>query len=139
MKRYFLLTAIALLFSSYAFSQSQPYRVVFDVTSKDTLVHQAVIRWLRETFSTNPNAFIYGLVFAEGANQWNSFKQYNPFDLNRSAGAGLRFLLPAFGLLGFDFGIGFDQYRLIGLPKPTTFNDVIKQNKFSIVLGFEPE
>lgn len=95
---------------------------------------------LRYPFSTNPSAFIYGLVFAEGANQWSSFKQYNPFDLNRSVGVGMRFLLPAFGLLGFDYGIAFDEHRLNpAAGKAENFKDLFKHTKFSIVLGFEPE
>ncbi|HZG01089.1 MAG TPA: outer membrane protein assembly factor BamA [Chitinophagales bacterium] len=95
---------------------------------------------LRYPFSTNPNAFIYGLVFAEGGNQWLNFKDYNPFDLNRSVGVGMRFLLPAFGLLGFDYGIPFDSHRVDPrLGKPTNLKGLLENAKFSIVLGFEPE
>lgn len=53
-------------------------------------------------------ASIYGLAFAEGGNSFDGFREYNPFDLKRSAGAGLRIFMPAFGLLGIDFGYGFD-------------------------------
>jgi len=94
---------------------------------------------LRYPFSTNPSAFIYGIVFAEGANQWLHAKDYDPFKLNRSVGLGMRFLLPAFGLLGFDYGIPFDEYKLTGTAKPTNIGNMIKGGKFSIVLGFEPE
>ncbi|MGO3181349.1 MAG: BamA/OMP85 family outer membrane protein [Aequorivita sp.] len=53
-------------------------------------------------------ASIYVLGFAEGGASYNGFKDYNPFQLKRSAGAGLRIFMPAFGLLGIDFGYGFD-------------------------------
>ena len=44
----------------------------------------------------------------EAGGAWNVFKDYNPFSLQRSAGVGLRIFMPAFGLLGIDFGHGFD-------------------------------
>jgi outer membrane protein insertion porin family len=53
-------------------------------------------------------ASIYILGFVEGGNAYESFTTYNPFQLKRSAGAGLRIFMPAFGLLGIDFGYGFD-------------------------------
>lgn len=53
-------------------------------------------------------ASIYVLGFAEGGAAYNGFREYNPFELKRSAGAGLRIFMPAFGLLGIDFGYGFD-------------------------------
>ncbi|MBK5212083.1 MAG: outer membrane protein assembly factor BamA [Flavobacteriaceae bacterium] len=53
-------------------------------------------------------ASIYVLGFAEGGASYDGFKSYNPFELKRSAGAGLRIFMPAFGLLGIDFGYGFD-------------------------------
>ncbi len=53
-------------------------------------------------------ASIYVLAFAEGGAAYDGFRNYNPFTLNRSAGAGIRIFMPAFGLLGIDFGYGFD-------------------------------
>ena len=53
-------------------------------------------------------ASIYVLGFAEAGASYNGFGEYNPFELKRSAGAGLRIFMPAFGLLGIDFGYGFD-------------------------------
>ena len=53
-------------------------------------------------------ASIYVLGFVEGGASYNGFRNYNPFELKRSAGAGLRIFMPAFGLLGIDFGYGFD-------------------------------
>ncbi|RYG52883.1 MAG: outer membrane protein assembly factor, partial [Chitinophagaceae bacterium] len=65
---------------------------------------------MRYPFSTNASSTIFGLAFFEAANGWYNFKEYNPFKLRRSAGLGMRFFLPMFGLLGFDYGIGFDRY-----------------------------
>lgn len=53
-------------------------------------------------------ASIYVLAFAEGGSSYDGFRNYNPFSVQRSAGAGLRIFMPAFGLLGIDFGYGFD-------------------------------
>lgn len=64
---------------------------------------------LRYPITLNPNASIYALTFAEGAAAYDNFRQYNPFQLKRSAGLGLRIFMPAFGLLGIDFGYGFDS------------------------------
>ena len=86
---------------------------------------------LRYPFSTNASSTIYGLTFFEAANGWYDFKSYNPFKLRRSAGVGMRFFLPMFGLLGFDYGIGFDRYNQ---------NSGLKgAAKFTFMLGQEPE
>ena len=86
---------------------------------------------LRYPFSTNPSSTIYGLAFFEAANGWYSFKDYNPFRLRRSAGIGMRFFLPMFGLLGFDYGIGFDRIKP-GEPLKNAY-------KFTFMLGQEPQ
>lgn len=64
---------------------------------------------LRYPISMNQTAKIYGLAFAEGGNVWNSWGKYNPFQLKRSAGVGIRVYMGAFGLIGFDFAYGFDK------------------------------
>jgi outer membrane protein insertion porin family len=64
---------------------------------------------LRYPVSTNPNAFIYPLVFVEAGNAWYDFSEFNPFAVKRSAGIGLRAFLPMFGLLGIDWAYGFDD------------------------------
>ena len=64
------------------------------------------------------SASIYALTFAEGGAAYDSFKNYNPFILQRSAGFGLRVFMPAFGLLGIDFGYGFDALPIQGLTQP---------------------
>lgn len=63
---------------------------------------------LRYPITLGQQAKIYGLTFLEGGASYDSFRDYNPFNINRSAGFGLRIYMPAFGLLGIDFGYGFD-------------------------------
>ena len=63
---------------------------------------------LRYPITLGASAKIYGLTFIEGGASYNSFRDYNPFNINRSAGLGVRIFMPAFGLLGIDFGHGFD-------------------------------
>ena len=55
------------------------------------------------------NTTIYGLAFAEAGNAWNEVKKFNPFDMKRSAGAGVRIFLPMVGLMGIDYAYGFDK------------------------------
>ena len=86
---------------------------------------------LRYPFSTNPSSTIYGLTFFEAANGWYNYKDYNPFRLRRSVGVGMRFFLPMFGLLGFDYGIGIDRIKPDGRLKDAA--------RFTFMLGFEPE
>ena len=70
---------------------------------------------LRYPLSLNPQATIYALTFLEAGNCWLGFKDFNPFDVKRSAGVGVRIYLPMFGLLGLDWGYGFDEvYGLSG-------------------------
>ena len=64
---------------------------------------------LRYPITLNPQATIYTLAFAEAGNTWSNFKEFNPFKVNRSVGVGVRVFLPMFGLLGVDYGWGFDQ------------------------------
>jgi outer membrane protein insertion porin family len=86
---------------------------------------------MRYPFSTSASSTIYGLAFFEAANGWYSFKDYNPFQLRRSVGVGMRFFLPMFGLLGFDYGIGLDRI--------TPGTGLKGAAKFTFMLGQEPE
>ncbi len=86
---------------------------------------------LRYPFSTSASSTIYGLGFFEAANGWYSFKDYNPFKLRRSVGVGMRFFLPMFGLLGFDYGIGLDRIN--------SSTGLKGAAKFTFMLGQEPE
>ena len=85
---------------------------------------------LRYPLSLNPSSTIYVHAFAQGGNAWRRLRDFNPFDLKRSAGFGMRVFLPMFGVLGFDYGIGFDK------PGERTLRNL---GDFNIVLGFEPE
>lgn len=84
---------------------------------------------LRYPLSLNPSSTIFVTAFAQAGNAWRTVRDFNPFDLKRSAGVGLRVFLPMFGTLGFDYGLGFDK-EITADRKLGTFN---------IVLGFEPE
>ncbi len=64
---------------------------------------------LRYPVSLNPSATIYFLSFAEAGNSWLNFKEFNPFSMKRSLGFGIRIFLPVFGLLGLDYGYGYDD------------------------------
>lgn len=64
---------------------------------------------LRYPVSLNPSATIYALGFVEGGNNFLGMRQFNPTSLKRSAGIGVRIFLPMFGLLGLDWGYGFDE------------------------------
>jgi outer membrane protein insertion porin family len=64
---------------------------------------------LRYPVTLKPNATIYALTFLEAGNAETSFQNYNPFKLYRSAGLGVRIYLPMFGLMGIDWGYGFDE------------------------------
>lgn len=86
---------------------------------------------LRYPLSLNPSSTIFALGFFEAANGWYSVKEYNPFKLRRSVGLGMRFYLPMFGLLGFDYGIGLDRYTKAGGLKDA--------GRFTFMLGYEPE
>lgn len=86
---------------------------------------------MRYPFVTNPSSTIYGLAFYEAANGWFSFKEWNPFRLRRSVGLGVRFFLPMFGLLGFDYGVGLDRLTPNGRLRDAS--------RFTFMLGFEPE
>ena len=64
---------------------------------------------LRYPFMLGASTNIYGLAFAEGGNAWDNVKKFNPFDIKRSVGAGVRIFLPMVGLLGIDWAYGFDK------------------------------
>lgn len=72
---------------------------------------------LRYPLTLNPNASVFVLGFAEAGSIADEFDHWYPFTLKRSAGFGMRIFMPAFGLLGIDFGYGFDSF--IGQTKPS--------------------
>jgi outer membrane protein insertion porin family len=64
---------------------------------------------LRYPVSTSQSATIYGFLFSEAGNNWGTLKEFNPFNLYKSAGAGVRLFMPAFGLIGLNWAYGFDS------------------------------
>lgn len=70
---------------------------------------------------------IYALAFVEGGNCWAEFKDFNPLDLKRSAGVGIRLFLPMFGLMGVDWGYGFDTVKDTPSYSGSQFSFVIGQ------------
>jgi len=64
---------------------------------------------LRYPITLKPSASIFALSFIEAGNGYNNFREFNPFNSKRSAGFGVRIFMPAFGLLGIDFGYGLDS------------------------------
>ncbi len=70
---------------------------------------------LRYPISLNPSATFFALAFVEGANTFPSIRQFDPFNVKRAAGVGLRVFLPMFGMLGIDYGWGFDKIDAWGI------------------------
>ena len=64
---------------------------------------------LRYPLMLETSTNIYVLGFLEAGNAWNDIKKFNPFDLKRSAGVGVRIFLPMIGMMGIDWGYGFDK------------------------------
>lgn len=64
---------------------------------------------LRYPIVMQPQSTIFALLFLEGGNCWSDIRDFNPFEIKRSAGVGVRVYLPVIGLLGIDWGYGFDD------------------------------
>jgi outer membrane protein insertion porin family len=82
---------------------------------------------LRYPITLSESANIYALAFLEAGNSWYDFKKFNIFDLKRAAGVGVRFWLPMFGLLGIDWGYGFDM--------PNNGGSSSAKSQFHFVIG----
>ena len=78
-------------------------------------------------FPIAPNPTIFGLFFIEGGNAWSEFANADPFDLYRSAGVGVRLFMPMVGIIGVDFGYGFDR---------VTDNPFINSGKWEVHFQF---
>lgn len=76
--------------------------------SYDGNMYNKLTMELRYPLTLQPSAQVYMLTFLEAGNAWSDFQDYSPFDLKRSAGVGVRIFLPIFGLMGIDWGYGFD-------------------------------
>ena len=78
---------------------------------------------LRYPVIMQPSSTIYVLAFLEGGNCWSDIRDFNPFQIKRSAGLGIRIYLPMLGLLGVDWGYGFDT------------SDPSRRSQFHFVIG----
>jgi len=97
-------------------------------TGNDAPIYNRYTMELRFPISLNPSATVFALAFAEGGNAWSNFNDFNPFNIKRSAGIGVRVFLPMFGLLGLDYGRRFDN--IPGFPDMAKgqFHFIIGQN-----------
>ena len=90
------------------------------------IAYHKFVSEIRYAISTNPSATIFMLGFLEAGNNWGNYRTYNPFDLKRAAGVGARIFMPAFGMIGIDWGYGFD-------PIPTAPN--ANKSQFTFTIG----
>ncbi len=93
---------------------------------RGTNIYNKLTIELRYPISLAATSTIYALAFLEGGNAWYDFKEFNPFRVKRSAGIGLRIFMPMFGLMGIDWGYGFDN-----IP----FNEGKNGSQFHFLLG----
>jgi outer membrane protein insertion porin family len=83
---------------------------------------------LRQAITNSPTATVYALAFLEAGDAWSSMLKYNPFELKRAAGVGIRLFMPMFGLIGLDWAYGFDYRNVPGSSsKPTQIHFFIGQ------------
>ncbi|MEQ8534624.1 MAG: BamA/TamA family outer membrane protein, partial [Imperialibacter sp.] len=102
----FILATDIIGLRGYTDNSLRTYDEVNNITGG--VIYNKFVFELRYPVSLSPTATIYLLTFAEGGNNWNVLKDYNPYNLYKSVGAGVRVFMPAFGLLGVDYGYGFD-------------------------------
>jgi outer membrane protein insertion porin family len=107
----------------------------YDVYVESGIIFNKYSVEMRYPFSLNPSSTIYGIAFFDAANAWNSYKNLNPFKLNRDAGVGIRVFLPMFGMLGLDYGMRFDSNS----QNPITPDKPFKNTTIQFMLGVEPD
>lgn len=98
-----------------------------DTRIQGGIVYNKFVMELRYPVSLNPSATIYVLAFAEGGSNYNAYAEFDPFNLYKSAGFGARVFMPAFGLLGLDWGYGFDTLPGKVSPSGSQFHFTIGQ------------
>ena len=76
-------------------------------------IYNKYVTELRYAISLNPASTVYILGFLEAGNAWDKFEDFNPFSVKRSAGIGVRIMLPMIGMMGVDYGWGFDDIPAI--------------------------
>jgi outer membrane protein insertion porin family len=82
---------------------------------------------LRQAITTGQTATVYGLAFLEAGDAWSDISKYNPFQLKRAAGVGVRLFMPMFGLIGLDYAWGFDYKDVPKSGQPTQLHFFIGQ------------
>ena len=110
---------------------------VLSSASGDPLIAKYVME-MRYPISLNPQATFYVLAFGEAGNTFPSFDKFNPLNVKRSAGVGIRVFLPMFGMLGLDYGWGFDKLDSwsSGYSIANGTNSSIDQKGYSTKLSF---
>ena len=93
----------------YENSALTPYTYTADGRADYARAYNKYTMEIRYPFILKPSSTIYGLVFAEGCNAFKSWKEFDPFLIKRSIGVGARIYLPIVGMLGIDWGYGFDK------------------------------
>jgi outer membrane protein insertion porin family len=101
--------------------ENQSLTPIDDITGQQEggVIYNKFSMELRYPLTLKPSASIFALAFLEGGNAFNNFKDFDPFNIKRSAGVGVRVFMPAFGLLGIDFGYGFDPNNQPGSSGPS--------------------
>lgn len=92
----------------FALRGYQDTRFVGDGTNGNAIYSKFTVEF-RQPLTLSPSATVWLHAFLEAGNAWTSFKEFNPFELRRSVGCGVRIFLPIFGLLGVDYGYGIDD------------------------------
>ena len=92
-----------------------------------SVAYNKYVMELRYPIILKPNSSIYVLGFLEGGNGFNSWKEFSPFKIKRSAGVGVRLYLPVVGMLGIDWGYGFDAPYGSNKPSGSQFHFVMGQ------------
>ena len=104
-------------------------------TGGDPIVAKYTLE-LRYPISLNPQATFYALAFLEAGNSYPTFEKFNPFNVKRTAGVGIRVFLPMFGMLGLDYGLGFDKLDSWSSGIGGTSDQSIQQKGFNPKLSF---
>ena len=95
-------------YENYSLTPQEPSKYNTNGYSYAGNVYDKFTVELRYPVILQPQSTIYALAFLEGGNCWSDIKKFNPFEIKRSAGVGVRIFLPMVGLLGVDWGYGFD-------------------------------
>jgi outer membrane protein insertion porin family len=96
----------------YQNNQITPPFNALDGTVRGGIVYDKFGLELRYPVTTGNAATIYGFIFTEAGNNWYNYEDFNPFEMYKSAGFGARIFMPAFGLIGLNWGYGFDPFPL---------------------------